>query len=154
VVFTLYVAVATPLSARVTRLNVPNAAPVLVVAENVTWSRGLIAPTDRRSVTRIPLVPPELSVTVSGATNTASGNDEVNCAVVSALVPSTVAVILAVPTTTLVTLARAVLLPSASTEAGVICPNVVRNATVRRPAGRFAATVAVHDDRRDAIRSC
>src|SRR6266513_1421783 len=95
------------------------------------------------SVTRIDVVPPDFSSTASGATNTLSGNAAVNCAVVSAVSPSTVAVIRATPVVVLMTLARAMLLPSASIATGVICPSVVRNATVRRPAGRSGATVEV-----------
>src|SRR5262245_27620270 len=84
----------------------------------------------------------DFSSTLSGETNTRSGYAVVNCAVVSALTPSTVAVTRAVPVVVLINVVRATLLPSASMRAGVTVPSVVRNATARRPAGRPAATVA------------
>src|SRR5204863_5652878 len=120
-----------------TRLKVP------VVAEYDTASRGLTLPTARTSVTRIVVLSPNFSCAASGATNTLLGSDAVNFAVVSAVTPSTVAVMRASPVAVLVRLARAMLLPSASMAAGVIWPRLVRNATRRRPAGSSAATLAV-----------
>ena len=71
-----------------------------------------------------------------------SGSAGLNFTVVSAVVPSTVAVIRAVPVIALTRLVRATLLPSASTAAGISSPSVVENVTVRRCAGSPGATVA------------
>ena len=71
-----------------------------------------------------------------------SGNATVNCAVVPAVVPSTVAVMCVVPVVVPIRVVRAMLLPSASITTGSSCPSVARNATLRRPAGRPAATMA------------
>jgi hypothetical protein len=114
VVPTLNIAVDTPISASVTRLNDPMAAPVLVLAEYVTSRRGLTVPIERRSVTRIDVLAPDFRSTASGATNTRSGSAGVNWAVVSAVTPSTVAVMRATPLVVPTSVVRATLLPSAS----------------------------------------
>ena len=87
------------------RLKVPIDAPVAVVAVYVAISGELTVPSVRTSVTRMVVLPPVWSVEASGATNTRSGYAAVNCADVSAMTASTVAVTRAWPTVVLVIVA-------------------------------------------------